>query len=482
VLAAMDAYAVVALLPQMMAATGVSIDQPQAATPILTGFLVGYVVAMPLLGAYSDAHGRVPAYMMAMGTFVLGSTLTALSSSLAWLVTGRVLQGLGGGALVPLTLAMAADLSSPGARGLLVGVISTLQEAGSAVGPLYGAALAAGLGEWRGVFWLNLPLGGLAIAGLWLSQRSASPSHSAMSRIQRVRGIDWAGAILLGSGLGLAVLALYPDAPESRPFNGAALPLGLAALATLLAFAWHQAQRLSPLIPARLLQARPFWGGLTINLLAGGTLMVALVDVPVLARGVFGLSALDAGLLLSRLLMGLPIGAVLGGWLTGRLGGHWTVGSGLALSAAAFSLMASWAARQSIALISPASAQLLACGVGFGLLIAPLTVTVLDMARGEEHGLASSLIVLSRTTGMVLALALLTAFGLAEFQHLLSQHPCVLPPAGNLSVRLRAFEVCTRAALLQEYRWIFQSAAALCAIGVPVAFLTLSGGQHHPQE
>ncbi len=474
-LAAVDAYAVVTLLPQMMAATGVPVDQPQAATPIVTGFLVGYVVAMPLLGTYSDHRGRAPAYAVAMGVFLLGSTLTALSGSLAWLVAGRVLQGLGGGALVPLTLALAADLSAPGTRGPLVGTISALQEAGSAVGPLYGAALAAALGGWRGVFWLNLPLGGMAVAGLWLGRRSGTSSGAAHPP-PATAGIDWPGAILLGGGLGLAVLALYPDAPESRPLNGAALPLGLTALAALLAFAWHQVRRLSPLIPARLLRARAFWGGLSTNLLAGGALMVALVDVPVLARGAFGLSTLDSGLLLSRLLVGLPVGAALGGWLTGRLGKRWTAGAGLVLSATAFALMSSWGTHEPTAPASPASAEIAACGAGFGLLIAPLTVAVLDLARSEEHGLASGLVVLSRTTGMVLALAALTTFGLAEFQRLLRTHPCVLPPAGDLSARLRAFEGCTRAALLQEYREVFLVAAGLCAAGALVALLTLPGG------
>jgi MFS family permease len=475
VLAAVDTYAVVTLLPQMMAAVGVPVDQPQAATPIVTGFLVGYVVAMPLLGTYSDARGRAPAYAAAMGVFALGSTLTALSGSLAWLVAGRVLQGLGGGALVPLTLALAADLSPPESRGPLVGIVSALQEAGSAVGPLYGAVLAAALGGWRGMFWLNLPLGGMVVAGLWLSRRPGGRSALTAGPDRAGTGIDWPGAVLLGGGLGLAVLALYPDAPESRPLNGAALPLGLAALATLLTFVWHHSRRLSPLVPARLLRARSFWGGLVTNLLAGGGLMVALVEVPVLARGVLGLGTLDSGLLLSRLLVGLPVGALLGGWLTGRLGGRWTAGSGLLLSATAFALMSSWGPGQPTSPASTASAELAACGLGFGLLIAPLTVAVLDLARAEEHGLASSLVVLSRTVGMVLALAAVTSFGLAEFQRILEAHPCTLPPAGDLSARLRAFEGCTRAALLQEYHEIFMVAAGICVAGAGMALLTLPG-------
>src|SRR5215831_7604325 len=167
-LAALDALAVVTLLPQMLAAVDLPIDRIEAAAPIVTGFLGGYVVAMPLLGAFSDARGRLPAYGAALAAFGAGSILTALAPSLAWLVAGRVLQGLGGGALVPLSLALAADLYPAGQRGLAIGAIAAIQEAGSVLGPVYRAALAAGLGGWRPVFWLNLPLAGAILAGLWL--------------------------------------------------------------------------------------------------------------------------------------------------------------------------------------------------------------------------------------------------------------------------------------------------------------------------
>src|SRR5207245_3830473 len=115
-LAALDAYAVVTLLPQMLADIDLSVNDIQTATPIVSGFLGGYVVAMPLLGTFSDARGRLPAYAAAMAAFGLGSALTATASSLPVLVVGRTVQGLGGGALVPLTLALAADLYPAGRR------------------------------------------------------------------------------------------------------------------------------------------------------------------------------------------------------------------------------------------------------------------------------------------------------------------------------------------------------------------------------
>jgi MFS family permease len=475
-LAALDAYAVVTLLPQMLDAVDLPIDHIEAAAPIVTGFLGGYVVAMPLLGAFSDARGRLPAYAAGLAVFAAGSIVTALAPSLPWLVAGRVLQGLGGGALVPLSLALAADLYPAGSRGLAVGLVSAVQEGGSVVGPVYGAALAAGLGGWRPVFWLNLPLGGLILGGLWFSMRSVPRTDAAGPLPDpRSREVEWAGALLLGVGLGLAVLALYPDDPGNRPLNANAFPFAVAAVAVLAAFGWHQVRRLRPLVAPELLRRRAFGGAMAANFLAGGALMVALVDVPILARGVFGLDTLHSGLLLTRFLFGVPVGALVGGWLAGRAGQRASATAGLLLAGAAFVLMSGWDAHALDGLQVTASLELAACGLGFGLVIAPLSTAVLDEARGREHGLASSLVVLSRTIGMALALSSLTAFGLARLQLILGQRNCdaVASGAGTLRERLTAYAGCVRGGLLQEYREIFMIAAVLCAVAALLALVTL---------
>jgi MFS family permease len=472
-LAALDAYAVVTLLPQMLEAVDLPIDHLEAAAPVVTGFLGGYVVAMPLLGAFSDARGRMPAYGAALLAFAAGSTLTALAPALGWLVAGRVLQGLGGGALVPLSLALAADLYPAAGRGLAVGAISAVQEAGSVVGPVYGAALAAGLAGWRGVFWLNLPLSALILAGLWASRRRRAPAAPGV--VSGRATVDWSGSLLLGLGLGLAVIALYPDDPGSRPVNTNVVPLGAAAVVALAAFVWGQARKLTPIVTRELLRSRAFGGALAANLLAGGALMVALVDVPILARGVYSLDTLHSGLLLSRFLIGVPIGALLGGWLAGRLGQRAVSAAGLLLAAAAFGLMSSWDVLELSTAAVRASIELAACGLGFGLVIAPLSTAVLDRAGSAEHGLASSLVVLSRTIGMVLALASLTAFGLARLQRILVARHCDTLTAGPGSLRdkLTAYESCVRGGLLQEYREIFLVAAGLCLLAALVALATL---------
>jgi len=475
-IAALDAYVVVTLLPSMITDVGLTIDRFEQATPIVTGFLGGYVVAMPLLGAYSDARGRVPVYAACMAVFAAGSVVTATSglwtfAGLPWLVAGRVLQGLGGGGLVPLSLALAADLYRGEARTLALGSVSGLQEAGSVFGPLYGttvAALAASAGGWRFVFWLNVPLAALCAGGLLLTTRRASqPSRPAQS------SIDWIGALLLGVGLGLLVVALYPDDPDHRATGAFLVPAGIASVVVLALYAWRQVRRLEPLVPRELLQGRAFIGTAVANVLIGAALMVALVDVPVLGRLVFNLDQPASGLLLSRFLVGIPVGAVLGGWLASRLPGRLVAVGGILVSVAAFLQMSTWPSNElalHIGFARQADLALAACGLGLGLVIAPLTAAVLALTRGESHGLATSLVVLARTMGMLVGLSALTAFGLYRFHQILGT-PVLTDP--SLRARVDHLQRLVAAAFLQEYREIFIVAAALCALAALVMVATL---------
>ena len=477
----MDAYVVVTLLPAMIADVGLTIDALEQATPLISGFLAGYVVAMPLLGAYSDARGRAPVYLACIAVFAVGSAITATAglfplAGLPWLVAGRVLQGLGGGGLVPLTLALAADLYRDSGRMIALGSVAGLQEAGSVFGPLYGAVLAAATsssGGWRIVFWVNVPLAALCGAGVWVSLRSPAARAVAATPQQGRSEVDWISAALLGAGLGLLVLALYPDDPANRATGKFFAPAGIACIVLLTAYGWRQLRRLEPLIPRDLLRSAAFIGSSFANLLIGCALMVALVDVPLLGRLVFNLDQLDSGLLLSRLLAGVPIGALAGGLLSARVGLRPTVLLGIAFSAGAFWQMSGWRTSELALRLGPlreADVALAACGFGFGLVIAPLAAAVLNLARSETHGLASSLVVLARTVGMLIGLAALTAFGLHRFRQILGS-PVLNDP--TVKGRVDHLERLVGAAFLQEYREIFAIAAVICVAAGLIALATL---------
>ena len=172
--AAADTYVVVLALPDMMTGVGVPIDQLQRAAPIVSGFLLGYVAMLPLIGRIADLRGRVPVLVMALVLFALGSLITTLAYDMPSIVAGRFLQGVGGGGLVPATLALVADLYPVERRGIPLGVVSAVQEIGSVLGPLFGAAVLA-VSDWRAIFAINLAVG-LVLAAADPRPRHPGPS------------------------------------------------------------------------------------------------------------------------------------------------------------------------------------------------------------------------------------------------------------------------------------------------------------------
>jgi MFS family permease len=166
--AAADTYVVVLALPDMMTTVGLSVDELQRAAPIVSGFLLGYVAMLPLIGRIADLRGRVPVLVAALVVFSAGSLVTALAYDMPSMVVGRFLQGVGGGGLVPATLALVADLYPVHRRGVPLGVVSAVQEIGSVLGPLFGALVLA-FADWRVIFGINLVAGlvlALAIRGV----------------------------------------------------------------------------------------------------------------------------------------------------------------------------------------------------------------------------------------------------------------------------------------------------------------------------
>ncbi|MER6973529.1 MFS transporter [Nocardioides sp. NPDC000445] len=175
--AAADTYVVVLALPDMMAGVGLSIEELQRAAPLISGFLLGYVAVLPLIGRLADLLGHLPVLVGGLVVFAFGSFLTALSWDLAAMVVGRFFQGLGGGALVPATLALVAVLYPAERRGVPLGLVSAVQELGSVLGPLIGAAVLA-VADWRAIFGLNLVVGVVLAIAIRQMGRTTHPQPS----------------------------------------------------------------------------------------------------------------------------------------------------------------------------------------------------------------------------------------------------------------------------------------------------------------
>jgi len=257
--AAADTYVVVLALPDMMTSTGLDLDDLQRAAPIVSGFLLGYVAVLPLIGRISDLRGRVPVLLGSLVVFAVGSLVTAAAYNLESIVLGRLIQGVGGGGLIPPTLALVADLWPPQRRGLPLGIVGAVQELGSVLGPLYGAVVLA-FGDWRLIFWLNCAIG-LVLAAAMLPSLSVPQRHEGGATAARgIRRVDLIGAgLAVLTLIGITVVMLEPDRLTRGVTSGLAFlpvtgdsrwltPLALTTYGLLALFLLRQVTARRPLL------------------------------------------------------------------------------------------------------------------------------------------------------------------------------------------------------------------------------------------
>lgn len=397
-----DQTVVVTVLPSMIRDLGIPVARFGQATWIVNGYLLGYTVAMPVVGRLADVYGHVRLYLISLAIFMLGSAAVALAPNLATLVIARAFQAIGGGGVLPVAMAIAADVLPAGKRPLALGALAATNNASSLLGPLWGALLAGSVG-WRGIFWLNIPL--------ILPIALAVPVLARETEVTRRTSVDWLGAALLSLALALGTIALTDDGANPRPL-ALSLAFAAGALVALLLFVRRELRMQLPMIDVRAFRRPQFSGAMLLYSLIGGALITALVDVPLMTDILFHHSALQGGLNLMRLLLFLPLGGVVGGVLCTRIGYRPTAMIGLGGAIAGFVLMRLWPAAPSSAQLWLALALI---GFGLGLCDAPVVSTVIDCVGAAQRATASALLLVVWTCGMIVGLALLGTQGLGSF-------------------------------------------------------------------
>lgn len=443
-LTAMDQTVVVTALTKIIADPGINISFTHLdhAAWIISAYLLGFIIAMPLMGRVSDIYGRRRILMLCLLIFGVGSVLCALaptlgqnidlsflggigidtsSPGLIFLIAARFIQAIGGGAVVPVAMAIVSDFYGQERRGLALGIVGAVTEAGGVVGPLYGALIVQHL-DWTDIFYFNVPIViGLIIATWFIIPRG-----------KRLRDrIDWLGATLLGAALTCLSLGLAQQGTDLGPTVSGATPqnnpiaLALAAV-FLAAFIFVEWKVRHPVVDLSVFKRFTFSASSLVSLLVGAALIIAMADIPLFVDTVLSnqFSQADlplvSGLALLRLTAMIPIGAFLGGWLCGRISSRFTGVLGLLFTASGFYLMSRWPMAVDW---NQLTISTIITGLGFGLVIAPISTTAINSVRPSQAGMGSAIVTSLRMLGMTLGLAWLTSWGIGYFKSLASQYP-----------------------------------------------------------
>ena len=400
---ALDQTVVVAALPSVMVDLKIPLTDLDRAAWIVTGYLVSYTVAMPLAGRLSDVYGRVRMFQVALVVFSIGSALVALAPNFPWIVSARVLQAFGGGATVPIGLAMAVAAVAPEKRGVALGLVAASAEAGSVLGPLYGGAIIELIG-WRWIFWLDVPQSFILMALLAILPNRDNPGAK----------MDYFGALALGASLTALTIGLS----QRSIFSGESIfPYLLVSLGVFLVIMLIVVERhaVQPLLASFLYTSRAFLSANVTQFLVGVALIISLVGVPLMAATVMEKGAWESALHLVRLTAVIPVGAVVGGYVLRWTGVRPVCITGLAFIGTGLLFMSGWETKvEELRLTAP----LVMAGLGFGLVIPPIGISALSAAPSHYWGAAASLVTASRMVGMALGLAALSAWGIERFYSL----------------------------------------------------------------
>ena len=392
-LVAIDATVIATAVPSIVASLGGFAEFPW----LFSVYLLAQAVTVPVYGKLADVFGRKPVMLVGIGLFLLGSILCGVAGSMGALIAFRAVQGLGAGAVQPMSMTIVGDLYSLRERAKVQGYIASVWAVSSVVGPTLGGVFSQYL-SWRWIFFVNIPLCLVAAAAIALR------FHEQVDR-RRPR-IDYAGAATLTLALTLLVLGLL-EGGQAWAWGS---PQGIAVLVTgavlLGLFVGIERRAADPVVPLRLLRNRLLVATNLASACVGAVLLGLTSYVPTFAQDVLGTGPLVAGFALAALTLGWPISASLSGRVYLRIGIRSTALVGAAIVVLGSALLLLLDGSSSVLQVG---ATAFVIGLGMGFTAAPTLIAAQSAVQWHERGVVTGLNMFFRSAGSAVGVAVFGA-------------------------------------------------------------------------
>ncbi|XOK61012.1 MDR family MFS transporter [Paenibacillus elgii] len=364
-----------------------------------SAYMVAEMAGMPIFGKLSDMYGRKRFFVFGIIVFMLGSVLCGTATSIVQLSIYRAIQGIGGGALVPIAFTIMFDTVTPENRGKLGGLFGAVFGMSSIFGPLLGAYITDYI-HWSWIFYINLPLGFISLVMIALFYKE-SPVHSK----QR---IDWWGAMTL---VGAVVCLMFAMELGGKQYAWGSVQIlglfaGFAVLTLLFLFVEKRAEE--PIISFNMFRNRLYASSNAVGILSGAAFITASVYIPIFIQGVLGGTATNSGLMLLPMMLSSVVTATLGGFLMTKMPFRSILIPTLALLVLGLALLTTLTPESSRFIVT---LYMILTGLGIGASFSVLSNAAIHSFPASQRGAATSTLNFLRSLGMTLGI---TLFGIIQ--------------------------------------------------------------------